>query len=416
MKLSITRSLLLIVSILFSMNSIAEDNQYLLTEKTYKALSSAQELMGADKFSAAESQLKTLLTQVEPGSYEMAVVQQTLGYLYSSRENYGQASKMFKQALSSKALPTKVSHNLKYNLAQLLLADDKYKEGITLLEQWLKAEKKPPNSAYVLLASANYQIKRYKSTIKHISTAIKNDKSAKEAWYQVLLSANLELKRYKAAIKVLEKLLTRYPYKKTYWTQLSALYLQQNKEFTGLAVKMLAQRLELGDAKILISMADMYRYLNIPYKSAKLLKKGMSDGVIKSDYDNMNRLAESWLAAKENDNAAGILKQIAKIDSSGESDLKYGRVLFGMEKWKSASEPLTTSLKKLKGPRRGSASLLLGMTQFHLGNLKAAKVQFSKAVAFDNERNQAGQWLRHIEKQLEDENVEQQETTEATTG
>jgi len=402
MRLSVMKSLVFILSILLATSvSAKEDSQYLLTEKTYKVLSSAQEMMEADQFVEAETKLKELVKQVDDGSYEMAVVQQTLGYLYSTQENYSQASKQFKKALDSNALPEKVSRNLRYNLAQLLLADENYKEGIVLLEQWLKEEVSPPNSAHVLLASAYYRVKNYDKTIKHIRIAIKHDKSAKESWYQVLLSAHLELKQYKSAIKVLESLIPRYPYQKTYWSQLSALYLQQNKEFTGLAVKMLAQRLELGDAKVLVNMADMYRYLQIPYKSAVILTEGVEKGVIEADFENLNRLADSWLAAKETEKAAEILNKVAKLDQSGESDLKYGRVLFGMEQWKLAIAPLNKSLQKLEGDKVGTASLLLGMTQFHLGHLDKAKLQFSKAVSFKNERNQAGQWLRHVNTQLD---------------
>jgi len=408
MKLSSVKILLLLLSVMLMSNAIAkEERQYLLTETTYKSLNNAQELMEAEKYSQAESKLKDLLKQLKVDSYEMAVVQQTLGYLYSSQEDYSLATKLFKQALDSKALPEKVSHNLNYNLGQLLLADDRYKEGIALLEQWLKAESSPPNSAHVLLASAHYRVKNYKKTIEHIRSAIKNDKSAKEAWYQILLSAHLELKQYKSAIKVLESLIPRYPYKKVYWTQLSALYLQQNKEFTGLAVKMLAQRLELGDGKVLVNMANMYRYLHVPYKSAQLLSEGIQNGIIEADLDNLTSLAESWLAAKEADKAAIILEKASKIDKTGESDLMYGRVLFGLEKWKQASEPLTNSMQKLKGKQLGTASLLLGMTNFHLKNLSEAKVYFSKAISYENERSQAGQWLRHVDAQLKAENKDE---------
>lgn len=408
MKILVSRIPLLIMMLFISTATMAkEDSQYLLTEKTYKVLSAAQELMAAEKNTEAEKKLKALLKQTDTGTYERAVVQQTLGYLYSAQEDYPQARKLFKQALDSNALPKKVSHNLQYNLAQLFLADEEYKEGIALLEQWLKAERSPPNSAHVLLASAYYRVKNYKKTIEHIRIAIKKDKSAKEAWYQLLLSAHLELKQYKSAISVLETLITQYPYQKIYWTQLSALYLQQNKEFSALAVKMLAQRLELGDAKTLINLADMYRYLHIPYKSAQLLTKGIDDGTIDADFDNLNHLADSWLAAKEGQKAADVLQQLAKLDDSGMSDLKYGRVLFGLEQWQQAADALSTSVQKLDDEQKGKASLLLGMAQYYIGNLAQAKTTFSKAVAFKNERNQAGQWLRHIEKQLEDENVDE---------
>lgn len=404
--MSILKPLLLITLLSMTTTTMAkEDSQYLLTEKTYKELSAAQVLMEANKFSAAETKLKVLLVEMESGSYEKAVIQQTLGYLYSTLENYKQAISQFQQALDSNALPEKVSHDLRYNLAQLLLADEQYSEGIVMLEKWLKAEVAPPNSAHVLLASAYYRVKNYNKTIEHIRVAIKNDKTPMEAWYQVLLAAHLELKQYKSAISVLETLIAVYPYQVTYWTQLSSLYLQQNEELTGIAVKMLAQRLNLGDSKTLISLADMYRYLNIPYKSAQLLTQGINDGVIKADFDNLNRLANSWLAAKEAVKATPILQKIAGLDASGESDLKYSRVLFSLEKWQDTEQSLSKSLTKLKGKQIGEASLLLGMTQFHLDKLSQAKASFSKAIKFEDERNQASQWLRHIESLLPKEGI-----------
>ncbi|PHS68777.1 MAG: hypothetical protein COB23_08555 [Methylophaga sp.] len=408
MRLSNLKMWVVVLVIFTSMTITAkDDSQYLLTEKTYKILNDTQQLMAVEQYEKAETKLRALLDKTASDSYDRAVVQQTLGYLYSSQQDYKKASSLFQQALDSNALPEKVSHNLQYNLAQLLMADEQYKAGISLLEAWLKDEVSPPNSVNVLLASAYYRVKNYSQTVTYIQLAINNDKSAKEAWYQILLSAHLELQQYQSAIKVLETLIPLYPYQKIYWGQLSALYLKQNKEFTALAVKMLAQRLELGDSKILVSLADMYRYLHIPYKSAQLLIKGMESGGVEANYKNLNRLADSWLAAQEGQKAADVLQQVAKLDDTGESDLKYGRVLFGLEQWQKATEPLLKSLQKLTGRKVGSAALLLGMAQFHAGQLAEAKVMFTKAVAFDNERNQAGQWLRHIERQLEEQTIEQ---------
>ncbi|MFW5446627.1 MAG: tetratricopeptide repeat protein [Methylophagaceae bacterium] len=416
MKLALIKITLLSLFLLSTNIVWAADSEYLLTEKTYKVLSEAQDLMGADKNSAAETKLKALLGQVKSGSYEMAVVQQTLGYLYSSQEKYKKASELFQKALDSKALPKKVSHDLNYNLGQLLLADGQYKKGIALLEKWMSAEKSPPTNAHVLMASAYYRVKQYKGTVKHIGIAIKRDKSAKEAWYQMLLSAHLELKQYKSAINVLEKLITRYPYKKEYWNQLAGLYLQQNKEFSALSVKMLAQRLELGDTKTLMNLIDMYSYLRIPYKSAQMLKTGMDDGVIKTNLKNLNNLADSWLAAKEEKKAAGVLKRITTLDDSGKADLKYGRVLFDLEQWKSAQEALSKSANKLGGEQAGQAFLLLGMTQFHLNNFSQAKNAFKKATGFAKQRSQAARWLQHINNQLTEQKSDESKATQAATG
>jgi tetratricopeptide (TPR) repeat protein len=395
---------LILICINASMTMADEtDKQYLLTEKTYKLLSVAQALMSEEKYAEAETKLNSLLKQTTEGSYDKAVVQQTLGYLYSSEGDYKRASVTFQQALDSHALPEKVSHNLRYNLAQLLIADEQYKSGISLLEEWLKKETKPENSAYVLLATAYYRQSHYKNTIKYISIAISKDPEPKEAWLQLLLSSHLELKEYKSAIKVQETLITRYPYKESYWRQLTALYLQQNKEFSALAVKALAQRLELGDSKTLLSLIDMYRYLNIPFKAAQLLLKGIDDGVLPSNIENLNRLADNWLAARETEAAADILKQLANLEDTGEAHLKYGRVLFALEKWQETIAPLDVAVSKLNKDEQGPALLLLGMAHYHLGNLEQSLKLFTKAVSYDEQRYQAGQWLRHVQKQMEDQ-------------
>jgi tetratricopeptide (TPR) repeat protein len=400
---------LLLLLLSFNTLSMAkEKQQYLLTEKTYKALTAAQELMSGEQYAKAEIQLLALLKKTKPDSYDQAVVQQTLGYVYSSKEQYRKALAEFQQALDSGALPEQVSHGLRYNLGQLLLAEEEYREGVKVLEQWLKAEPSPPNSAHVLIASAYYELNNFSQTVQYMNIAVGNEKQPAENWYQLLLAAHMELKQYVAGIKVLEKLIVRYPQKEPYWQQLASLYAQQDKHVSVLAVQVLAQRLELSDRHVLVRLSELYRYLNIPYKAAQLLDKGMQDGVIVQNQKNLNRLADSWLAAREKEKAVVVLKRVAKRDSTGESDLKYGRVLFDLEQWQGASVAFDNSLQKLTGKSRGMATLMAGLAQFHLGHLKRAQVFLNKATAYQREQQQALYWLNYVEQVIQNKAVEQQ--------
>lgn len=395
MKIFFATSLLLLGFCLVS--PLMAEQEYLLTEKTYKALNKAQELMEAEQYREAGQRLNDLLAQTGAGSYDRAVVQQTIGYLYSSQEQYNKAAEAFQQALDANALPDDVTHNLRYNLAQILIADGQYSKGIGLMESWLKNETKPQNSVYVLLATAYYRAENFSKAVEHIRTAIKNDADPKEDWYRLQLSAHMSLKQYKSAISVLETLITRYPHRKIYWDQLAALYLQQEKEFTSLAVRMLADRLDLGDAETLVNLADMYRYLRIPYKSGKLLQKAMDDGVISANFEHLQKLADSWIAAREDQLAAQTLSKMLQMDSSGETHLKLGRVYVGMEAWEQAVEVLEQARTQLKGKALGRVYLLLGTSYFHLDRLQPAKSAFTSAIGYEEQSRQAGQWLRHIE-------------------
>jgi tetratricopeptide (TPR) repeat protein len=387
--------------VLGSASAADDEKQFLLSEKTYKALNQAQELMEKENYQQAKQQLDSLLNTVEKGSYEQAVVLQTLGFLYSSLEQYKKATETFQQALDLNALPEDVTHTLRYNLAQLLIADEQYKKGIPLMESWLAAEKKPDNTVYVLLASAYYRVNNFSKAADRIQIAIKNDKAPQEDWYRLLLSSYLSLKHYKSAISVLELLITRYPDKKMYWDQLAALYMQENKEFTSLAVRMLAKRLDLTEPKTLVNLADMYRYLRVPYKAGQLLEQGMEQKVIPSNFENLNKLADSWLAARENQRAVDTLKVMLPMDNSGDTQLKLGQIYISMEQWGNAIDTLSSALKLLKGKKLGQTYAMLGTAYYHQDNFEQAKAQFLKAASFEAQKKQAAQWLQHINSLLE---------------
>lgn len=377
--------------------SVFSNEDYLLTEKTYKALSAAQEKIEQQQYRQAEADLKKLVSDTEAGSYERAVVLQTLGYLYSETEQYKLATEQFEQALALNALPEDVTHNLRFNLAQLLIGDGRYQQGIESLTQWLQKEPQANSSAYVLLATAYYQINQFTKAVEAIRTAIQRDNAPKENWYRLQLSAHMEMQQYNQAINVLEILIERFPVNKTYWDQLAALYAQQEKRVTALAVQTLAKRLNLGDNDTVLRLANMYRFLNIPYKSAQLLQKSMDDGVIERNFKNLEALADSWLAARENDNAAQVLVQMQSLDSSGETDLKLARVYIGSEDWAAAAAPLQQSLEKLPEAKRGQAWMLSGMVNYHLGNLEQSEQHLNRALSYSEVSNQASQWLRHLQ-------------------
>jgi tetratricopeptide (TPR) repeat protein len=399
---------LLVALMSFGQATLAKEKQYLLTEKTYKAVNTAQELMTAEQYSKAQSQLLSTLGKTKAGSYDRAVVQQTLGYAYSAKSQYKKAREQFQQALGSQALPEQVSHGLRYNLGQLLLAEDQFKAGIKVLEQWFKAEPNPPNSAHVLIASAYYQIGQFRQSLTHMKQAVSNNKTPPENWYQLLLAGHIELKQYPAGIKVLEKLIVRFPDSANYWAQLSALYGRQNKQVSALAVEVLAGHLKLSDGAVVERLSDLYRYLGIPYKSALLLQKGMKQGAVADNTKNLNRLADSWLAARERTKAVLVLKRLAGRDNSGEALLKLGRVLFELEQWPEASTAFKASLKDLKGRNRGTAALMTGLAQFHMGNYEQAQGWLSQAAGYKKEGRQARYWLDYIH-QVVDESDEQEE-------
>lgn len=411
----ITKSLLLLW-LTVSMPLQAADDEYLLTETTYKALESAQEQMDAQNFSAAESALRELLDETDNVSYDEAMVLQTLGYLYTETNNYPQAVVIFRQALATGALPEDMAHNMRYNLAQLLISDEQYDEGITVLQRWLEADDSPPDNAYLLLATAQYQVKQYTNTVRTLRTLISRASTPKESWYRLMLSAHLEMNQSQQAIEVLQTLIVMNPREKAYWQQISALYQQQEEIFYSLSVQMLAKRLDLGDGETVIRLADTYRYLSIPYKSARLLTQALEDGRIEASFKNLDKLANSWLAAREYNEAAEVLQRMARIDDSGETDLRLAQVHVSKEDWQPALNALIPAIDKLSGSEQGRAYLLAGMAYANLEDYDESRTMLEQATAFEKERQRATQWLNYIASLTEENEDDDADTANTENG
>lgn len=392
------QKILLLLGCLILPFSLIHADDYLLTEATYRALEQAQAKMAEQQYAQAERDLLALIDNTASGSYDRAVVLQTLGFLYAEREDYQRAMERFEQALALNALPDDITNNLRFNVAQFLIADGQYQAGIDRLYQWLDNEQQPDNSVYVLLAIAHYQINQFTKSVENIRIAISRSNAPREDWYRLQMSAHLEMQQYNAAINVVETLITRFAYNKTYWDQLAALYSRQDKPMNSLAVQMLAKRLDTTDSATILRLTNLYRYLNIPFKAAKLLEQGMDDGVVAVNFDNLEILADSWLAAREQEQAAEVLETMRAMDDSGETDLKLSRVYVAQEKWPQAEQALQQSREKLAGDKRGEAYLLSGMVQFNLDNYAEAEQFFEQAMQFSGQRNMAFQWLSHVQR------------------
>ncbi|MCC5797057.1 MAG: tetratricopeptide repeat protein [Methylophaga sp.] len=394
----------ILLIVFLGLHTVAAAEQYLLTESTYRVLSAAHEKMEAQQYTQAERDLQALLRDISSSSYDAAMIRQTLGYLYSETGDYARAASTFREALASEALPPDVNHNLRFNLAQLLIAADNYREGIAELERWMQNEAAPSDNAYLLLATAYYRLPDYQKSIDTIKILINRTSQPKEEWYRLQLAGHMELNQYRAATSLLETMVSRYPYQKNYWDHLASLYMQQEQQFRSLAVHSLTMRMDLGDTNTLQRVIDMYRYLGIPYKAATMLEKGMADGVIARNFEQQKRLADSWLAARELARAIEVLSSIATQDQTGETGFQLARLQISEERWADALSTLQQVEPMVESERlRGELLLLKGMAYFNLGDYLQARTQFSQAVAFERQRNQAGQWLRHVDALLSEQ-------------
>ncbi len=64
-------------------------------------------------------------------------------------------------------------------------------------------------------------------------------------------------------------------------------------------------------------LAQLYLYHSIPYRAARVLEKGLADGIVTEDVDIFAMLANSWLLAREYEAALDPLRRTRKGSGHG---------------------------------------------------------------------------------------------------
>ena len=372
-----------------------------LDELTWKQLNRVYEKAGEENFDTAGNDLQRMLQRVGKDKYVQAVLFQALAQVEWSRKNYDTSLDYFERAVELDILPDPTHFALMYQIAQLYLMKDRYPEALDALDLWfckVPAEQ-VTSHAWVLKASISAQKEDFGEALAAIEKAIEMDDDPKESWYQLKLAAHFELEQFPQAAQTLETMITRWPDKKTYWTQLSQIYYKLEREDRALATMALAYRKNLLDKQADFTyLSSLYSNADVPYKAAEVLEKGIRDGVVEPSKSHWTMVAESWYSAEELEKALLAFREAGRAASDGDIDLRRGFILVDLENWQEALEALNTAIDKggLNDRRTGEAYLLRGMAQFNLENYDAASADWGRASRYEGTRSAARQWMNHL--------------------
>lgn len=392
---SIRLTLLVLLS-LICLNAQAN----LLSERTYKRLTDIHELMGEGKYDQALSQLNKLYPSVKSNPGDAAMVLQTYAYVYASKEDYRKAIDYFRQALALDALPDSGVQSVRYNLAQVCMADSDFRCAVKELEIWFTKAEKPKSQAYAMLGTAYAQLKNYNKAIPALRTAISKAEKPSESLYQLLLAIYYEKKDYRSSAALLEKMVVLFPNKKDYWMQLSGVYFNLKNDRKSLAVMELAyKRGLLQSERELINLANMFSYQSLPYKGARVLEKGLAEGLITPNSKHWERLGNTWMQAKEFKPALVALNKAAELADDGELYINIAMIHGEREDWAALAKAIEKAEKKGIKKKPGQALILKGTAYYQMKKYSQAKAAFNKALAYEKVKTQAQQWLAHLAQQ-----------------
>jgi tetratricopeptide (TPR) repeat protein len=368
--------------------------QYTVDEIMHKKLTSAMEHLQEgryDEASAALSSLEARAKRLNP--YERALVFQILGFVESEQERYEKALDYFEKCLAEDALPEGAQLSTRFNVAQIYLAIEQFGKAAETLEIWFQEAESPSPIAFYMLAIAYYQDEKIDRAIPPAKQAVASSKQPKEPWLQLLAGLYFEKNDYAKALRPLTQLVELYP-KKSYWTQISAVYAELGREDEALAALQLAYEQGLLDRdRELRQLAQRYLQHGLPYRAALVLEKGISDELVESDSESWEMLANSWLLAQELERALEPLAKGAELAESGDVYVRLGQVHLEREEWELASTALAKGLEKGDLDDSGGVNLLLGIAFYHQKQPERARKYFGTARSSESSRKAAQRWL-----------------------
>ncbi len=364
-----------------------------LSSGVYKKLERAQTQLQENQYQSVIDLLQPVIRRSKKQSLARAMSWQLIGHAYASQYNYAQAINAYEKALAQNALKDTLKKPVVVNLGQLYLSEKKYKQGIELLNAFLKEDENTNSNLHILIANAYYELKQFKAATPHVKKAIASSQRLEESWHQLLLSLYYEQKEYQLSAEQLEKMTRLFPTKTRYWKQLSSFYVLLKQEKKALKTLQLAWRKKLLiEEKDLVDLANLYALQNLPYEAAQVLRDGLTKSqIIASTFESWDRLAKFYLLAREQKQAIAAMEKAMPHSTDPKDNLTLARIYMADEQWQKARAVLE-QVDEARDPGFNERQYFLAIILFELEKYEKANVLFSKLVEDEKFSKKAKPW------------------------
>jgi len=358
-------------------------------------------------------------------SYDRSVMWNAWAFVYFSDGKYDQAMDAYYNLINEPEVTIGLRVGALLSLAQLHLVQEKYKEGIELILQWMNEVEKVTAQSYSLLGQAYYQTGDFRKSLSSMETAVtmaeEEGYKPRENWYVIMAACIGELKKeigekesLLRQIDIYEILVNLYP-KKQYFIQLGGSYGQLGREKDYMiTLKAAHQKDFLNKESEYLALTQLLLLNQNPYWAAQVFVSGQKKmitivdekteeekivPVIKDTEKNLKLLADAWRMAQEIDKAIPVLEKAANMSKDGESFVLLGNLYLSEDKVEKAVEAINKGLEKGKIKKLSQVYLTLGQAYFELEKFEDAKKNF-RIAARDKDKKikqQANNWIKYTE-------------------
>ena len=371
-----------------------------IRERVYQPLAQAQECSETEDMECAHELLDRVREMDDLNSYEVANMWNIYAFIYFSQDNFGEAIRAYENLLLQEELPIGLETTTMYSLATLYVQQERYREGLDMLDRWFVLSDAPSPEPYVLKAQIHYRLEQFAEGVEPLLTALEiaaeQGRDPQEGWYQLLNVFYFEQEDYPNVIATLTILAETWP-KKDYFVQLAGIFGQEGDENTALALYEAAYEVGWLDRSAeFVTLAQMLLNADIPFKAAIVLQEGLDEGTIESTAANWRLLAQSWQLAQEDELALPALVRASSLAEDGNLDHRLAQSYANLARWDECVDSAREALRRGGLNREDQANLLLGNCLVELKEYSEARSAFEAAARDERSRSGARQWLDYV--------------------
>lgn len=292
-------------------------------------VSEANELTNANQYQQSIAKLNEALALPDLNPYERSIIYQIQGTNYYELENFGQAIQAFENAISAGGLLPNEASGLRVNIAQLLIGNEQFAEGATMLENYLAqgGEEKPKYVEYI--TQAWVQAENYRKALPWAEKWFNNASPKERKHFDLLnfLYNNLGMPGEQADI--VKQMINRWPQEKELWEAWASMLANGGREQEAFEVsKMLYLGGALNTEQDLMKVVQYYSFYEMPFQAAEILEREMEAGRIARDPDKLVQLSNLFRQAREYRRAIPILEQAAASSGTAKLYADLGEALY----------------------------------------------------------------------------------------
>ena len=400
----------------YAQEAAPETRQF--TAKSGEKVNAANEFMNADNFGAAIGVLNEALALPNLSAYEKSITYQILGQAYYESNNVQAALDNFQNAINSGGLLPNEVENIELVVAQLLIQAERYSEGATRLEAYLRRGGQEKPQYIELLTQAWVQDSNYNKALPWAEKWFRNASPKERKHFDLLNFLYNNLGQTGKQADLVKEMIGRWPEDKTLWDTWASMLANGGREQEAFEVtKMLYLGGALNEEQDLMKVVQYYSFYDMPYQAAQILEREMQAGRISRSTDRLKQLSNLFRQAREYKRAIPILEQAASSSGDAKIYADLGEALYNEGECADSEKAFREAINR--GYNAGKSWMLIAtcryeatqkqdrlscdMSEAQMAEAPITKTRLSAVEAFNNvpsssrENRDAKKWVQFIQ-------------------